>query len=221
MTYRAVMKTRTRIKMCGTTNIDDALAAVEAGVDGLGFIFVAKSPRNVAPDKAQAIIASLPPFINTVGVFVDRPIEEVVEVANHCRLTHVQLHGREDRNYCQRLGQLCGCSLLKVFRIRPDHLASDFTPYNDVVKGFLLDTYRKGVEGGTGETFDWKVVNELNLQRPVFLAGGLTPEDIQQAIAAVHPFAVDINSGIEKEPGVKDHAKLRDLVSKVRLIDAE
>ena len=205
--------------MCGTTNPDDAVAAVQAGVDGLGFIFVEKSPRHVEPEMVRYITRMLPPFVHFVGVFVDRPIKEVVELVDFCHLSHVQLHGKEDPEYCEQLSGLCNCTLLKAFRVGPQSVAADFTPYDDVVKGYLLDTYKKGIAGGTGESFDWQMIDNLYLQRPIILAGGLTPDNVYEAVKTVHPFAVDINSGVEKEPGKKDHAKLRELVEQVRLAD--
>ena len=206
--------------MCGTTNLDDAVAAVQAGVDGLGFIFVPKSPRNVEPEKVRAITGMLPPFVHFVGVFVDRPIADIIELADMCSLTHIQLHGKEDPDYCRQLRRQCNCALIKAFRVGPESVAADFTPYDDVVKGYLLDTYKKGIAGGTGESFDWGIIDNLFLQRPIILAGGLTPDNVQEAIETIHPYAIDINSGVEKEPGVKDHKKLRDLIKQVRLTDA-
>jgi len=205
--------------MCGTTNPDDAAAAVQVGVDGLGFIFVPESPRNVEPEMVRTIIGMVPPFIHCVGVFVDRPIKEVVELVNFCKLGHVQLHGKEDAAYCRQLSEQCNCTLIKAFRVGSETVAADFIPYDDVVKGYLLDTYKKGSSGGTGKSFDWKIIDSLYLQRPVILAGGLTADNISDAIETVHPFAVDINSGVEKEPGVKDHNKLRKLIEQVRLTD--
>ncbi len=212
---------RIRIKLCGTTNSNDAFAAIDAGVDGLGFIFVAMSPRNVHPDAVRAITGSLPPFISRVGVFVDQPIDQVVHLAQFCRLTHIQLHGKERPEYCRVLADLCGCSLIKAFRVSQDSVADDFSIYDNVVNGFLLDTYKKGIPGGTGEAFDWRIVERLSLRRPVILAGGLGLDNIDQAVKTVKPFGIDINSGVEKRPGVKDHQKLRDLITKVRLVESE
>jgi len=211
---------RTRIKMCGTTNPEDALAAVRAGVDGLGFIFVDKSPRNVEPDTARSITRLLPPFIHAVGVFVDRPVHEVVELVNHCRLTHIQLHGHEDFSYCKELERKGNRTLIKAFRVGPDTTATEFTDFDDVVQGFLLDTYKKGVAGGTGDTFDWTIIRRLHLKRPLILAGGLNPDNVREAIASVRPYAIDINSGVEKAPGIKDHDLLSGLIRQVRLLEA-
>ncbi len=211
---------RTRIKMCGTTNTEDAHAAVQAGVDALGFIFVEKSPRYIPVDKASKIIADLPPFIDSVGVFVDRDLQELSEIAKGIGLSCLQLHGSEDRNYCLQASQMaCPCKIVKVIRVGEQTRIADFEKYNDVVQGFLLDTYVKGQAGGTGETFDWQLIKRLKLKRPLVLAGGLRPENIQEAIRAVKPWAVDVNSGVEITPGIKDHAALREFVRRVRLAD--
>ena len=206
---------RTRVKMCGTTRIEDALAAVRFGVDALGFIFSSKSPRYIGPEKAAAIIARLPPFINRVGVFVDAPLAEVAQVAK-IGLSYVQLHGNETPEYCLALRQMLPfCGIIKAFRVAGDSCSDLFTPYQACADAFLLDTYVKGTSGGTGLVFDWTIIDKLQLQRPVILAGGLSPENIALAIAAVQPYAVDINSAIELQPGVKDHHRLQTLMQTV------
>ncbi len=211
---------RTRIKMCGTTNVKDAEAAVFAGVDALGFIFVKKSPRNIQSETAKEIISSLPPFINLVGVFVDRDLREVEELVKYTGLSYVQLHGEEEPEYCEELAfKLPTCKMIKAFRVGDKSKKEDFSPYNQFVTGFLLDTYVKDKEGGTGLVFDWNLIKQFDLQRPCILAGGLNPENVVNAIEAVHPFAIDINSGVELEPGRKDHAKLRLLTEQVRWAD--
>lgn len=213
-------RSRIRIKMCGTTCIEDAFAAVEAGVDGLGFIFYEKSQRNVDPEVARVIIASLPPFVDSVGVFVNRDREEVEEIIRYCRLDYAQLHGNENPKYCERLTRFAApCKIIKAFRMADDLSADDFTPYNDHVRGFLLDTYQKGVAGGTGESFDWAMIERLRLAKPYILAGGLHLENVSLAIEAVQPYAIDVNSGVEKSPGEKDHDLVRDFVRKVRELD--
>jgi phosphoribosylanthranilate isomerase len=213
MTKRSVL--RTRVKMCGTTCLEDALTAVRYGVDALGFIFYDKSPRYIAADQAGRIIQQLPPFIARVGVFVNAPIKEVVTTAG-VGLSWLQLHGRESVDYCLQIRQqLPSCGIIKAFRVGEESRPEDFTPYNDYVDGFLLDTYIPGAKGGTGKVFDWSIIERLQLHRPILLAGGVTPENVQSAIAAVHPFAVDINSGVESQPGVKDHARLKALLQLV------
>ena len=212
------MKTdRIRIKMCGTTNLEDALAAVEAGVDALGFIFYDKSPRAVDPKVARIIIEQLPPFVDTVGVFVDRDREEVEEIIRFCNLGYAQLHGKESPKYCERLARLTApCQIIKALRVDGDLQASDIMPYNEHVKGFLLDTYQKGVQGGTGQRFDWSLIEGLKLQRDFILAGGLDAENVQEALGAVRPYALDVNSGVENAPGQKGHELIREFIRRVR-----
>ncbi len=206
---------RTRVKMCGTTRIEDALAAVRFGVDALGFIFAAKSPRYIAPEKAATILSNLPPFIDRVGVFVDAPLAEIVQTAGF-GLSFIQLHGKESPDYCRKLrAMLPFCDIIKAFRVGDESRSDTFTPYASCVDAFLLDTYVKGTSGGTGLVFDWSIIDRLKLQRPIILAGGLSPENVACAIAAVHPYAVDINSAIELQPGIKDHLRLQALMQVV------
>lgn len=206
---------RTRVKMCGTTRQEDALAAVRLGVDALGFIFFSKSPRNIDRENARAIIAGLPPLIDRVGVFVDANMEELVASAA-CGLSIVQLHGKESPEFCREVRRaLPHCRIVKAFRVGKESTAGEFTPYAVCVDAFLLDTYIKGAPGGTGQAFDWSIIETLRLARPLFLAGGLTPENVEKAILEVRPFAVDINSGIEERPGIKDHCRLEQLLKVV------
>ncbi|MBU1565649.1 MAG: phosphoribosylanthranilate isomerase [Proteobacteria bacterium] len=212
MATEAFVSQRTRVKMCGTTRIEDALAAVRLGVDALGFIFYPKSPRYIVPAKAAAIISNLPPFIDRVGVFVDTPLAEVVQTAG-LGLSFLQLHGSESPDYCLELRALLPfCGIIKAFRVGAGSSGDAFTPYESCVDAFLLDTYVKGESGGTGLVFDWLIIDKLKLQRPVILAGGLSPENVALAIAAVRPYAVDVNSAIELQPGIKDHHRLQALM---------
>ena len=214
------MSTRTRIKMCGLTRVKDIDFGVSMGLDALGFIFYDKSPRNVSPDFVRGVVSKLPPFLASVGVFVNRDREEVEEIVEYCGLSHAQLHGKENYKYCERVERNASpCHVIKAFRVSETTKRSDFTSYDDVVHGYLLDTYSKGNPGGTGEVFDWEIIKRLDLQRPMILAGGLTPENIKEAIQTIRPFGVDVNSGVEVEPGIKDHSKLMDLVRKVRMAD--
>ena len=211
---------RIRIKMCGTTNLADALAAVEAGVDALGFIFYNKSPRAVDPKVARVIIEQLPPFVDTVGVFVDRYQEEVQEIVRFCSLNYAQLHGQESPDYCERLAHFTApCQIIKALRVGEHLRETDIAPYNEYVKGFLLDTYEKGVQGGTGKNFDWSLIERLHLQRDFILAGGLDPDNVREAVEAVNPSILDVNSGVEIRPGKKDHERLRAFVRQVRLCE--
>jgi phosphoribosylanthranilate isomerase len=207
---------RIRLKICGTTNLADALAAVEAGVDALGFIFHKRSPRSIEPQAARLIIEHLPPFVDTVGVVVDRDIEEVEEIIRFCSLNYVQLHGNESPAYCEQLARAAApCQLIKALRVGEHLRAEDVAPYHAHVRGFLLDTYQKGQEGGTGKTFDWLLIPRLNLQRDFILAGGLDISNVRAAIETVQPYGLDVNSGVEISPGRKDHALIRDFVQAV------
>lgn len=208
---------RIRIKICGMTRLADALCAVEAGVDALGFIFYAKSPRAVATAEAQAIIAQLPPLVSAVGVFVNETVEQVVRVAGECRLSALQLHGAESPDYCRNLaGQLPFCRLLKAIRVGPHTTPAEIAAYRDVVHGYLLDTFQQGVVGGTGQTFDWTLIDRLGLAKPFLLAGGLDPDNVDAALQQVLPYAVDANSGLEDAPGSKNHELIRRFIAAVR-----
>ena len=209
------MALRTRIKVCGITGQEDARAAVAAGADGLGFIFVEQSPRLVDPDMVRAITGDLPPFVDTVGVFRDEAIEVVEEIVNYCRLTLVQLHGSESPEYCKSIS----CPVIKSFAIHSDTESHELAAYSDAVRGFLLDTYHKDLAGGTGMVFDWKLVEQIKPPGPVILAGGLNPENVAEAIRMVKPFAVDVNSGVEYQPGRKDTDKLKSFADEVRKAD--
>ena len=212
---------RIRIKMCGVTRLADAEAAVEAGIDALGFIFHPKSPRNIDPEQARQIIDRLPPFIDTVGVFVNKKRHEVEEIIDYCRLAYAQLHGEENPKYCERLVRFAApCQVLKAFRVGPDLQARDIRPYDAHVRGYLLDTFDTRMAGGTGKTFDWDRIKKLKLHRPLLLAGGLNPDNILKALERVRPYGVDVNSGVEVSPGVKDHDRIRALVSRVRSFDS-
>ena len=208
---------RFRVKICGTTRYDDALTAVQAGVDALGFIFFESSPRHIDPEDAKLIIEQLPPFVDMVGVFVDKKRKEVEEIIDYCRLDYVQLHGAESPKYCERLTRMAApCQVIKAFRVEPQLTAEKIDPYKPHVKGFLLDTYNKNTAGGTGEVFDWSLIDKLYLQKPYLLAGGLGVDNITQALKSVCPYGIDANSGLEKKPGIKDHDLVRAFVRKVR-----
>jgi phosphoribosylanthranilate isomerase len=195
-----------RIKICGITNLEDALLAAELGADALGFIFYAKSPRKVDPEAARSIIAQLPPFVAAVGVFVDEAAALVQELVARVGLDWVQLHGQESPDYCRSLGRP---KVIKGFRIKDDKSLPELEPYRDAVQAFLLDTYKPGQAGGTGAVFDWQLAREAQKYGRIILAGGLTSENVAQAIAIALPAAVDAASGTEAAPGKKDPAKLR------------
>ena len=208
---------RIRIKVCGVTRLEDALCAAAAGVDALGFIFYPKSPRFIAPEEARQIIEQLPPFIDTVGVFVDREREEAEEIIRYCRLGYAQLHGQESPKYCERLLRFVSpCQVIKAFRVGPHTTAEEFEPYTPFAKAFLLDTYDKELAGGTGRSFDWSLIDMLRLARPYILAGGLDAGNIGAALRAGNARGVDVNSGVESSPGIKDQRLIREFVTTVR-----
>jgi phosphoribosylanthranilate isomerase len=195
-----------RIKICGITNPTDAELAASLGAHALGFIFYPKSPRSVRPDAAREIIRNLPPLVMTVGVFVDEEAGVVREIAATAGLDWVQLHGRETPEYSRSLGR----RVIKGFRIKDADSLNALPAYRGSVQAFLLDTYKAGTAGGTGETFDWGLARQAKEVGPIILAGGLNPGNVARAIKEVHPAAVDVASGVEAAPGRKDPEKLRD-----------
>ena len=210
------MGSRTRVKVCGMTRLEDALGAVDAGVDALGFIFATQSPRCVTMEACRRIVKALPPFVNSVGVFLDQDQEEVRRIVDHCGLNWVQLHGRETPDYCRQWHRSGSpARLIKAFRVSPDTSAADFLAFEKHVDAFLLDTYVRGQEGGTGLAFDWSRIDGFGLQRPLILAGGLTADNAVAAVTAVHPYALDVNSGVETAAGIKDVEQIRLLMARV------
>lgn len=203
--------------MCGTTRPEDANCAVKLGIDALGFIFVRKSPRYINADRASRLISGLPPFITRVGVFVDDTFDSIKSIVRVAGLTQLQLHGNETPQFCCELKNWnASLSICKAFSIGKGKDTPAIAHYTDSVDSILLDTYVKGREGGTGKTFDWSCVDQLSITQPLILAGGLNPDNIEEAIRTVKPYAVDINSGVEDEPGIKNHQLLEKLVSIVR-----
>ena len=206
-----------RIKVCGITRLEDALCAAEAGADAIGFIFYKKSQRYIDPEEARLIIDQLPSFIDTVGVFVDKKREEVQEIIQYCRLGFAQLHGAESPKYCERLFRFASpCQIIKAFGVSAQTRAEEFEPYTPFVKAFLLDTFDKELAGGTGRSFDWSIIEKLNLANSYILAGGLNGQNVTQAVQAARPSVLDVNSGVEVAPGVKDHRLIREFVQTVR-----
>ncbi len=193
----------TKVKICGITNLEDALFAAEAGADALGFIFYAKSPRCIVPDRAREIILRLPPFVAKVGVFVNKELDRVRELMAHCGLDYAQLHGDEPPEQVAALAP----RVIKAVRVRSAADVERLAEYQAVA--YLLDTYHPTKHGGTGEAFDWELAVEAKSHGPVILAGGLTPQNVAAAIERVHPYAVDVSSGVEAAPGIKDRHKVR------------
>lgn len=205
---------RTRIKICGITDADTAFAAIEAGADAIGFVFVRSSPRYIKPEEAAIIMASLPPLVATVGVFMNHSIEAFLDFEETCPTTHTQLHGNED----EKLVKQCG-PVIRAFKFDPETIAAEMERWTmDEVDAFLID----GPAAGTGEAFDWEALAPYleNSPREVFLAGGLTPDNVAEAIRACRPYAVDVSSGVEKERGVKDHDLIRAFCDEVRRADS-
>jgi len=201
-----------RIKICGITNLKDALLAAALGADALGFIFYPKSPRAVAPEAARAIIRQLPPFVASVGVFVDEEAATVRDLAARVGLDWLQLHGQESPEYCRSLGR----RVIKGFRIKDQSSLAELAVYRDAAQALLLDTYKKGLPGGTGESFDWQLARGAGQFGPIILSGGLTPDNVAQAVATALPAAVDVASGVEAAPGKKDPAKLSGFFAALR-----
>lgn len=194
----------TRVKICGITTPEDALTAVDAGADALGFVFYKESPRHIFPEEAARIITLLPPFVEAVGLFVNETPEVINQVARTCRLGLVQLHGDEPPADCNRIE----ARTMKAFRI---HSMTCLDPIADYrLCGCLLDAYSPAAYGGTGTSFNWEIAREA-VQRGhrIVLAGGLTPDNVADAIRYVQPWAVDVSSGVELSPGHKDPAKVR------------
>ncbi|BEQ14275.1 phosphoribosylanthranilate isomerase [Desulfoferula mesophila] len=197
-----------RVKICGITRLEDALAACRLGADALGFV-LAPSPRQVSPERAREIIAALPPLVSTVGVFVDAPLDEVRGLRTFCGLDWVQLHGGEDQAYAAALGP----RVIKAARVSAQRPVEEGAYPGCAL---LLDTYDPQAVGGTGQSFDWSLAQSIARARPIILAGGLTPENVGRAIKQVQPFAVDVSSGVEKEKGVKDHERIASFIAQVR-----
>ena len=213
---------RIRIKICGMTRLADVLCAIEAGVDALGFIFYGKSPRAIEPLAARTIIEQLPPFVDAVGVFVDEELRRVAEIVRECGLGYVQLHGAESPAYCRELAALIApCRLLKAIRVGNQTSAAEVARYHDAVGGYLLDTYQKDAVGGTGQAFDWTLIQRLHLGKPFLLAGGLGNDNIREALERVCPYGVDANSGLEDAPGIKNHESIQNFIATVRSFEAD
>lgn len=197
-----------KVKICGITNLKDAMSAIDLGADALGFIF-AKSLRKISQNKATQIINKLPPYIAVVGVFVDEDERKVINIAKICKLDYVQLHGNESPEFCNRLG----LKVIKTIKIFDRNIKK----YK--VNGFLVDTYDLNKKGGTGKLSDWNLANRIKkIGIPVILSGGLTPENVTKAIRKVKPYAVDVSSGVERYPGNKDYKKMKKFIGKVKSI---
>lgn len=194
---------RTRVKICGITRVEDALAAIELGADAIGLVFYESSPRHVQLHQAAKIVAALPPFVSVVGLFVDATAEQIREVLTHVRLDVLQFHGDESAEFCRQFNT----PYLKAVRVRPEtNLVQYATDYADA-RALLLDAFAEGIPGGTGHSFDWSLIPK-GLTRPIILAGGLNAGNVTEAIRQVRPYAVDVSGGVEREKGIKDADKI-------------
>ena len=201
----------TRIKICGITNVEDGVAAAEAGADMIGLMFYERSPRHISFATAAEVSRALSPFIVKVGVFVNPDEDTVMRAINDCGVTLLQFHGEETPGFCTQFGAMS----MKAFRIK-DAASLEALP-NYPTDAWLLDAYSPDAHGGTGAKFNWELAIEAkNLGRPIFLAGGLTPENVGDAVQTVQPFGVDVSSGVESAPGKKNHAKVRAFIQAVR-----
>lgn len=200
-----------RVKICGITNSDDALAAADAGADAIGFVFFRSSPRFIEPDHAARIIRLLPPFVTSVGVFVNEIPRRIEEIISETGIDVVQLHGDEPPSSCSLSRRV-----IKGFRVLDLSSIDALMPYQGYVSAFLLDTYSPDRFGGTGRTFPWDIAVRAKRFGTIILAGGLTPDNVDQAIETVKPFGVDVSSGVESVVGKKDIAKIQAFISRAR-----
>lgn len=207
-----------RTKICGITNIEDARVAVAAGADALGFLLYRKSPRYVDPMMVQQIVAQLPPFVLPVGVFVNEEIKIVRDLMDTCGLALAQLHGDESAMYCRELSR----PVLKALRLkdRSTFVALAEFQARVEVRGFVLDALSEEAYGGSGQVVDWGLARQAAQAATVILAGGLTPENVVQALRAVQPYGVDVSSGVEVTPGKKDHEKVRAFLRAVSAVSS-
>lgn len=201
-----------KVKICGITNLEDALAASEYGADALGFVFYKKSPRSVSCADAKAIIKKLPPYITCVGVFVNEDKERIRKIAEQTGIHVVQLHGDEPPSACR----ISGYPVIKAIRVKSLDNMDMIKNYWGKVSAFLLDTYSPQTYGGTGQLFNWEIALEAKQFGRIILAGGLSPENVEQAVRYVKPYAIDVSSGVEEEKGKKDLEKMKQFIEKAK-----
>ena len=211
---------KTRVKLCGVTSLEDARLCADAGAWAIGMIFAEESPRRVDVAAAAEIGAAMRRRVEVAGVFVNSPLDEVVELADLCSLTMVQLHGDEGPTYCAEIAHRTGLKVIKAARIRDKASVQALRAFRVAVDFHLLDAFAERARGGTGRTFNWELVKTRGGGPPIILSGGITPDNAADAIAAARPFAVDSASGTEASPGVKDPAKVTALLDQASLAAA-
>ena len=205
---------KTRVKICGITNVADGLAAAEAGADMIGLMFFESSPRHITLARAVEISRAMPLFLMRVGVFVNAPADFVLRAIGECNLTMLQFHGDETSDFCTQFGLMN----MKAIRVRDAESLTQLENYQ--TDAFLLDAHSRNGLGGTGEKFNWDLAVEAQkFGKPIFLAGGLTPENVADAVRIVHPFGVDVSSGVESAPGIKDHAKVKSFITAAKSVE--
>ncbi len=208
----------TKVKICGITNLEDALLSVQLGADALGFNFYPESPRYVSPEQIRVILERLPVNILTIGVFVDADIDTIKTIVHTTGLAAVQLHGSENAEFAKKLRENIDVPVIKAFRVSNAFKAEDVSQFD--VDAILLDAYSPNLHGGTGETFDWEIANQVREIFPkIYLAGGLSSDNVRQAIDEVAPFAVDVCSSVESSPGKKDPELLKRFIAEAKRND--
>ncbi len=207
---------RIRVKICGITRIEDAKHAVSAGADALGFVFYPKSPRYVTPKVASDIIKQLPPFVNMVGLFVNANKQDVSDILDSVPLDLLQFHGDESEADCNAYNK----PYIKAIRVRSTAMIEAAQDEFWSARALLLDAYKPGIPGGTGEAFDWDLIpSEIERKTSVILAGGLNSDNVTNACVKVAPYAVDVSGGVESSKGIKDHQKVNDFINEVSCVD--
>ena len=200
-----------KVKICGITNLDDAMAAVDFGADALGFVFFKESPRYVPDSLAASIIKKLPSFLTTIGVFVNEQSEHIENIVAMTGIDVVQLHGEESPEKCR-----CARRVIKAVRVDTLESLDPLISYREFVSAFLLDTFTHGLFGGTGKIFNWDIAIEAKQFGRIILAGGLTPDNVTEAVRRVSPYGVDVSSGVEFERGRKDHKKMQLFIERAK-----
>ena len=209
-----------RVKICGLTKVNQAQEIAAQGANSIGFICVKKSPRYISPEKIKAIAIALPNNVDKVGVFANHSLEEIADIVATAQLTSVQLHGAESPEFCDRLRQQLpeNLELIKAFRIKSAKSLEDVKMYLDRVDTILLDAYHPQMLGGSGHTIDWQALKQFNPSLPWLLAGGLTPDNIQEALTSLKPDGIDLSSGVEHSPGDKDLTKVTHLFEQLAIV---